>query len=284
MADRGGALDIERLMGEMRPRLHRYCARMMGSAFEGEDVVQDALAKAAAADFGRVEQPRAWLMRIAHNTALDALRARRRSRARGAASAPDDAADPGALADARVAATSGLAYFLALPPTPRASVILADVLGCSLDEITAALGVTPAAAKAALHRGRARLRAAGPGDPPPLAEAERARLRAYADLFNARDFDALRALLAEDVRLDLTNRLRLTGAGPVGLYFTRYAENPGYRAEPCLADGRPALRFSDPAHGAPYVALFEAEDGTIRRIRDFRYAPYAMEGIAVRPL
>lgn len=56
MADGGGALDIERLMGEMRPRLHRYCARMMGSAFEGEDVVQDALAKAATADFGRIDR------------------------------------------------------------------------------------------------------------------------------------------------------------------------------------------------------------------------------------
>lgn len=223
-------------------------------------------------------------MRIAHNTALDALRARRRNRARHSASAPNDTADPGAGADARVAASSGLAHFLALPPTPRASVILADVLGCSLDEITAALGVTPAAAKAALHRGRSRLKAGAPDDPPPLTEVEKARLRAYADRFNARDFDALRALLSEEVRLDLANRLRLSGAGPVGVYFTRYAENSGYRAEPCLADGRPALRFSDPAHGAPYVALFETEGDLIRNIRDFRYAPYVMEGVAVRPL
>ena len=65
-------------MAEMRPRLHRYCARMVGSAFEGEDVVQEALVHALQAwpMAGDIRQPQAWLMRIAHNAALDALRRR----------------------------------------------------------------------------------------------------------------------------------------------------------------------------------------------------------------
>src|SRR5258708_15881110 len=69
-----------RWLGELRPGLHRYCARMVGSAFDGEDVVQDALAKAAEAwpGPGAIGAPRAWLFRIAHNAALDALRRRRR--------------------------------------------------------------------------------------------------------------------------------------------------------------------------------------------------------------
>ncbi|HXW21103.1 MAG TPA: RNA polymerase sigma factor, partial [Roseiarcus sp.] len=74
---------LGRLMVEQRPRLHRYCARMVGSVFEGEDVVQEALAKAMEAAPATVEikRPESWLFRIAHNAALDALRRRRRQRA-----------------------------------------------------------------------------------------------------------------------------------------------------------------------------------------------------------
>ncbi|GJI98445.1 hypothetical protein RugamoR57_51630 [Duganella caerulea] len=71
---------LEKLLGEMRPRLHRYCARMSGSVIDGEDIVQDALAKAyaARASFGGLDNPQAWLYRIAHNAALDFLRRRAR--------------------------------------------------------------------------------------------------------------------------------------------------------------------------------------------------------------
>src|SRR5262245_53397869 len=71
---------LSRLMAEVRPRLHRYCARMVGSVFDGEDIVQEALAKATEAlpSAGPVEKVESWLFTIAHNTALDALRRRRR--------------------------------------------------------------------------------------------------------------------------------------------------------------------------------------------------------------
>ena len=74
------AFDIERLLITMRPRLHRYCARMVGSVIDGEDVLQDALIKAveAHASAGPVGNPEGWLFRIAHNTALDFLRRRSR--------------------------------------------------------------------------------------------------------------------------------------------------------------------------------------------------------------
>jgi RNA polymerase sigma-70 factor, ECF subfamily len=65
------------LAGELRPQLHRYCARLMGSVIDGEDVVQDTLARALAA-LGEIEempQIRPWLFRIAHNRALDLLAA-----------------------------------------------------------------------------------------------------------------------------------------------------------------------------------------------------------------
>ena len=74
------AFDIERLLVAMRPKLHRYCARMVGSVIDGEDVLQDALIKAveAQATASAIGNPEGWLFRIAHNTALDFLRRRNR--------------------------------------------------------------------------------------------------------------------------------------------------------------------------------------------------------------
>src|SRR6185437_12302605 len=72
--------DLEQILAEMRPMLHRYCARMTGSVIDGEDVVQDAMLKAFAArgSADTVANPRAWVVRIAHNAALDFLRRRSR--------------------------------------------------------------------------------------------------------------------------------------------------------------------------------------------------------------
>ena len=80
MSDNATTDGLPDLLAAMRPRLHAYCARMVGSAFDGEDVVQDAMAKAASAwpGAGGIERPESWLFRIAHNTALDFLRRRDR--------------------------------------------------------------------------------------------------------------------------------------------------------------------------------------------------------------
>ena len=72
--------DFEDRLAELRPRLHRYCARMTGSAVDGEDVLQDTLIKAlqARAEGAVVGNLEGWLLRIAHNTSLDFLRRRSR--------------------------------------------------------------------------------------------------------------------------------------------------------------------------------------------------------------
>ena len=74
---------FDRLLGELRPKLHRYCARMTGSVIDGEDVVQEALVKAIKAypQAGPVADLEGWLFRIAHNAALDFLRRRARQEA-----------------------------------------------------------------------------------------------------------------------------------------------------------------------------------------------------------
>jgi RNA polymerase sigma-70 factor (ECF subfamily) len=283
--------DMNQLMVELRPRLHRYCARMVGSAIDGEDLVQETLMRAAVAlpTAGTIDRPKNWLFRIAHNVAIDALRVRRRQAALRSEIELADIGRGDNLADARVAAAASLSTFLLLPPTQRSSVLLADVLGHSAVETADILGISVAAVKAGLHRGRARLREIvdAPADPPRFDGAEKARLRAYADSFNARDFDALRALLAEDVKLDLVNRLQLAGRKDVSVYFSRYDAFHDWHVSTGLAEGRPALLFRDPADASGrigHIVLLGWAEGRIALIRDFKFADYVMAGLIIGDL
>jgi RNA polymerase sigma-70 factor, ECF subfamily len=275
--------DFEAWLAEMRPRLHRYCARMTGSAIDGEDAVQEALLKATRAfpGFAALDEPRAWLFRIAQHCALDLLRARRR-RAADDETAMDEIEDPRADGQSRWVARTALRPFMQLTPVQRSCVILMDVLGYALDEIGAITGRSLPAVKAALHRGREALRAAAaaPSTPaPPLPAHERRLLEAYAGHFNARDFDALRALLADEVRLELVARKRLDGKAAVSTYFHNYAGADDWQVEPGLVEGRPALLVYTPGttEAPRYFVLLGWQDGQLATIRDFRYAAYVAE-------
>lgn len=278
--------DLNPLLSRMRPQLHRYCARMTGSVVDGEDVVQEAVLKALAAwpGTGVLSHPEAWLFRIAHNAALDFLR----SRARRAEWPIDPEAqmivDPTARPDPWIA-TLGLRRFMALSPGPRSCVILMDVLGCPLQEICEATGMTLAAVKAALNRGRARLRdladARDDRPSPTLDEADRRRLAAYVERFNARDFDALRDMLAEEVRLELVSRTEARGRRDVGSYFSNYSKVHGWRFSAALVDGRPAVLAREGDAPPAYFILLDWTGEAVAAIRDFRYARYALEGAEI---
>jgi len=260
------------LVAALRPELHRYCARLTGSVIEGEDIVQDTLAKAFYALSLSPEVPplRPWLFRIAHNAALDFLKSHGRKVTEVSDELEDlagfdDQPDPGVV-------RAALARFLVLPVAQRSAVILKDVLGHSLEETAQTMGVTVMAVKAALVRGRRRLSSPeGSGREAPSATA--GELERYAALFNARDWDGVRALVGDDCRLDLVSKSQRRGK-QVRMYFERY-EKEDVRLRVVRLDGELLLAaYVGAAERPAYFIVVAFEAGSVASIRDFRYVPY----------
>ncbi len=110
-------------------------------------------------------------------------------------------------------------------------------------------------------------------------------LAAYVARFNARDFDAVRNMLAEEVRLELVGRSRLNGRREVSKYFYNYGLLQDWHFVSGSVEGHAAViahDSSDPSGKPIYFVLLEWKDGQIVKIRDFYHARYAIEGAEVR--
>jgi RNA polymerase sigma-70 factor (ECF subfamily) len=213
-----------------RVELTGYCYRMLGSAFEAEDAVQETLVRAwrGLDRFEGRSALRSWLYRIATNVCLSMLTASQR-RARPMDLAPATTADtplPVALPEAvwiepvpdgRVVPDGGdpaevavaresvrLAFVAALqhlPPKQRAVLILREVLRWKAEEVAELLDTTVASVNSALQRARATLATTHADDAAPSEptdEAHQALLARYVDAFERYDMDALTALLHHD--------------------------------------------------------------------------------------
>ncbi|MGE5359960.1 MAG: sigma-70 family RNA polymerase sigma factor [Bacteroidales bacterium] len=268
-------------ISQLRPRLHRYCARMTGSITDGEDVVQDALFRAYRSldtyDDSRALGP--WLFRIAHNGCVDFLRRRGvRVEAESAAAAPDFVA-PHELSGARIGpAIEHLV--LNLPPKERACVLLKEVFDYSLEEIAELVDSTVGGVKAALNRGRSKLaslngQSAAPRGPTPQSEI----LRLYVERFNRQDWDGLRDLISADARLLVADRY--SGSFADGGYLGVYSRmRVTWRLALGDVDGEPAivlLHFRDGAWAVEGVIRLEVgADGRIRRVADYQHCPWVL--------
>lgn len=283
--DRDRQAELVALAGELRPELHRYCARLMGSVIDGEDVVQDTLARALVALQDLEETPplRPWLFRIAHNRALDLLRGRAVRRTEPIEAAFDVAdpasADPVEMLMRQEAVKTAVSRFAELPTLQRSVVILKDVLDEQLSEIAALLDLTVDAVKAHLARGRARLREIN-AQARPLAEAQPASpaVSRYVALFNQQNWEALRELLADDVKLQQSTYAPRAGRADVGRFFTIYAKFDRVWLAPAWVEGREVIAVfenrSDPKPA--YIMWLEWRDGRISFIHDTRYARYVL--------
>jgi RNA polymerase sigma-70 factor, ECF subfamily len=294
--------ELERELEQYRAELTGYCYRILGSAFEAEDAVQETFVRAWRG-FDRFEGRaalRSWLYRIATNVCLDMLKGRER-RARpmdlgpaGTADAAGGATLPEAtwlqpIPDSRVLPADGdpaelavsretirLAFVGALqnlPPRQRAVLILRDVLRWQASEVAELLETSVASVNSALQRARTTiadsdLTASDPLEP--TDEAQRELLARYVDAFERYDMESLTALLHEDATQSMPPyELWLHGREDIlGWWFGPGAACRGSVLIPTVANGLPAFgqyRPSGPdgAHEPWALQVLEISDGRI---------------------
>jgi RNA polymerase sigma-70 factor (ECF subfamily) len=304
----GASGPVELRLEQHRSELTGYCYRMLGSAFEAEDAVQETLVRAWRG-FDRFEGRsalRSWLYRIATNVCLDMLSGRERRARPMDLSSPATAASPlgaplpevtwiepmpdsralpsdGDPADLAVARDSVRLAFIAalqhLAPRQRAVLILREVLSWKASEVAELLDTTVASVNSALQRARATLAAGevtATEPAKPMDDEQRALLARYVDAFERYDLDSLTSLLHEDATLSMPP-YELWLRGPAEI--RRWMLGPGIgcrgsRLLPTMANGCPAYGHYHPggADGGwePWaLQVIEVADGRITALNSF---------------
>jgi len=255
-----------------RKALTGHCYRMLGSAADADDAVQETIVRAwrGIGGFNERSSLRTWLYRIATNVCLDELSDRTR-RARPIEDGPEgtvddpletrprthwlepmpdaralpDGANPAELAilrqSIRLAFVAALQH---LPPKQRAALILTEVLGWSVTEVAETLNTSAASINSALQRARATLASRDLGESQDaLSQKQLALVDRYVTAFERYDIDALTTLLAEDATMSMPPyRLWLRGRAAIRNWLLgRGSGCRGSRLVPTAACGSPAF-------------------------------------------
>jgi RNA polymerase sigma-70 factor (ECF subfamily) len=281
--------DFTDLTSLFRGELLAHCYRMMGSADEAEDLVQETYLRAWRSfdGFEGRSSVRTWLYRIATNACLTALERRGRRPLPSGLGGP--AEDPGMslaaapevpwlqpvpdalLADGgddparAVAARAGIRLALVaaqqyLPARQRAMLILRDVLGWPAAEVAELLGTTTTAVNSGLRRARAQLARVLPAEEKttePNDLAQRAILDRFTTAFENGDADALAELLRKDAMLEMPPLPGwFAGRDTIRDFFAaQVLTGPGlFRLVPTAANGQPAFAAYQRDPGGAYRA------------------------------
>jgi len=300
------AAELESLLESHRQELTGYCYRMLGSAFDAEDAVQETFVRAWRS-FDRFEgrsSLRSWLYRIATNVSLDMLSGReRRARPMDLGPSREPVAenlnllpevtwiepipdgrvvpdgDPAEVAIAHD--TIRLAFIAALqhlPPRQRAVLILCEVLRWQASEVAELLETSVASVNSALQRARATLDATDLTMDAPLSieAADAELLERYVRAFERYDMEALTALIHEDATQSMPPYdMWLTGRDDIfRWWFGPGIGCQGSRVIPTIAaNGAPAFGQYKPAEGGGYepwaLQVLEVRDGKIGELTFF---------------
>jgi RNA polymerase sigma-70 factor (ECF subfamily) len=251
---------------EHRSHLRLVAHRMLGSATEADDAVQEAWLKLMRADAGAVENLRGWLTTVVARVCLDMLRARTSRREDPLADAPEPTVVSAATADRELAESVGLALLVVLDrldPAERLAFVLHDLFAMPFDQIAPIIGRSTAAARQLASRGRRRVQ--GASAPEVDLATQRRVVDAFIAALRAGDMEALVAVLDPDVVAHVDGAVtQVRGArewarGAVG--FQRAAEH----MRPVLVDGRVALAFA-PGGKVVRVLVLGFAGATIRDV------------------
>lgn len=269
-----------------RNLLFSVAYRILGSAADAEDAVQDAWLKWSAADRSQVAEPEAYLTRIVSNLALERLRSARHQRETYVGPwLPEPILTGGDVAEvATVTESVSMAMLVVLEtlsPLERAVFVLKEVFDFSHGEIAEAVGRSEAAVRQAVHRAREHVRARRP-----RFTADRSRQREVTERFFAAatggDVNALMELLSPDVTLwtDGGGKVRqalrpVVGASAVAAWFAAIGtvtyqgvEPADMNAELVQINGGPGIVFSGPDHVIATVTFDFDADGRITAIHN----------------
>jgi RNA polymerase sigma factor (sigma-70 family) len=265
--------ELARRFEEHRDHLTRVAYRMLGSASEAEDAVQEAWLRLSRADTDAVANLGGWLTTVVARVCLDALRARRARREEPLEDEPPEPVvrvEDGPEEQALLADSVSIALLVVLDtltPPERLAFVLHDMFAVPFSEIAEILERTPDAARQLASRGRRRVRGAVPAPDPDLAR-RREVVAAFLAASREGDFDRLVAVLDPDVVFRVRGRARPTtvrGAEGVARTVLRRGAPFAPLGRPALVNGEPGILVGPPERPIA-VAAFTVAGGRIASV------------------
>ena len=279
-------------LAPLRSDLYRYCCRLTGNAWDGEDLVQDTLMRVFSL-LGKIDaqldNPRSYLIRTATNLWID--RVRRSAREKEILALSSDDNDSGH--DASMHAQAGDAardLLQRLHPQERAAVVMADVFDYSLEETASMLKTTIGAVKSALHRGRGRIDSKAPAAG--FAAPSRQLVEAFMQALAEKDLATLEKICAKDLSVELVGGAQSDSFEQSRTFFSHahsvmpilgFGTHP--RWELIEFEGEPMVlgyRTLNGIEGVNEIHRIEERDGVITRVRLYCFCPDVLGVVAAR--